>query len=126
MKSKTEIQQIMKKREIIFILCVIAAACVSYIFTAENTAKDCDTVIVMQDGELYCTKPLGTDCTFTVGGTNTITVENGRVYMSDADCPDKLCIKQGKIFDSSKKIICLPNKIIVEVTKNSDMDTVVR
>ena len=46
--------------------------------------------------------------------------------MEYADCPDKLCINQGKITDSSKKIICLPNKVIVEVTKKSETDAVVR
>lgn len=116
----------MKKKELIFIFCIISAVIVSYLLVNKKNASKYDTVTVMQNGKLYCTKPLNTDCEFTVGNTNTVTVKNGYVYMSAADCPDKLCIKQGKISDSSKKIICLPNKIIVEVTKNSDIDTVVR
>jgi hypothetical protein len=41
--------------------------------------------------------------------------------MIDADCPDKLCEKQGKISKNGQSIICLPNKIVIKI--NSDTDT---
>ena len=44
--------------------------------------------------------------------------------MESADCPDKLCVKTGKIKDNSHDIICLPNKVRVEVTKKSAIDAV--
>lgn len=115
----------MKKREIIFVLCVFIAAVISYIMF-NNGKKNSDTVIIYADGKKFCEKSLYTDCIIEVNGTNSVEIKNGSVYMVSASCPDKLCIGQGRISDSSKKIICLPNRVIVEVTKKSDIDTVVK
>ena len=35
--------------------------------------------------------------------------------MSDADCPDKLCIHQGRIHKNGQWIICLPNRVAVTI-----------
>lgn len=51
---------------------------------------------------------------------NVLIVENGAVYIKDADCPDKLCVKQGKITKAGQSIICLPNKLVVRIVGNDD------
>lgn len=43
--------------------------------------------------------------------------------MSDADCPDKYCMRQGKINHMKENIVCLPHKVIVEVTQSSNEDS---
>lgn len=45
--------------------------------------------------------------------------------MQSANCPDKLCVKQGKISDIGS-IVCLPNKVIIEIDRNSDVDAVLK
>ncbi len=49
------------------------------------------------------------------GGTNTLVIENGRAKVSDADCPDKLCVKEGWVQYTGQCITCLPNKLTVTV-----------
>lgn len=115
----------MRKNDFIFILAVLVIAMASF-FIIEHTAKGGDTVKITVDGKLFCEKPLSEDGEIAINGTNIAVIENGAVYMKYASCPDKLCIHQGKICDSSRKIICLPNKVTVEVTKKSEIDTVVR
>jgi len=56
---------------------------------------------------------------------NIILVENGCISMQSAECPDKLCVKQGKISNIGS-IICLPNKVIIEIDRNSDIDAVLK
>ena len=85
-----------------------------------------DTVIITKDGEIFGKYPLSDYAEISVGDKNTVKIENGCVYMHSATCPDKLCIRQGKTQDSSKKIICLPNKVTIEVTKKTEIDKVVR
>ena len=46
---------------------------------------------------------------------NTVTIKDGKVYMSKADCPDGLCIKQGAISHSGEAIACLPNRVSVTI-----------
>lgn len=57
---------------------------------------------------------------FTVEGpaglTNTILVEPGRIRVSEADCPDQICVHQGFISDGTTPIVCLPNKLIIQIT----------
>lgn len=51
---------------------------------------------------------------------NVILVEKGQISMIDADCPDKLCIKQGAISDNACPIVCLPNKIVIKLTDDEN------
>ena len=49
------------------------------------------------------------------GGTNTLVIADGAAWVSEADCPDDLCVKQGKIRSGGQCITCLPNKLTVTV-----------
>ncbi|MBQ6908213.1 MAG: NusG domain II-containing protein [Clostridia bacterium] len=115
----------MKKNDFIFILSVLLVLAVSFPII-KNSAKDGNTVRITVDGKVFTEKPLSENCEIHINGTNTAVIENGAVYMKDASCPDKLCMHQGKAYDSSKKIICLPNKVVIEVIKKSEIDTVVK
>lgn len=54
--------------------------------------------------------------TFKYGSeTNTVTLEQGRVCISEANCPDQICVHQGWISDSTVPIVCLPHKLIIEI-----------
>ena len=50
------------------------------------------------------------------GFPNTITVEKGRICVSKAGCPDQICVHQGYISDGTTPIVCLPNRLIIEIT----------
>ena len=60
------------------------------------------------------------------GGTNTLVIKNNRAKMKEADCPDQLCVNQKAISKNNESIICLPNKVVVEVesSENSEFDAV--
>ncbi len=51
------------------------------------------------------------------GGTNHLVVKDGQIWCSDASCPDKLCVKQGKKHLDTDTIVCLPNKMIVTIVE---------
>ena len=59
---------------------------------------------------------------------NTVTIKDGKAYMSFADCPDQLCTHQNAIMYDKQSIICLPNKVVVTVTSDdeSDVDIIIR
>lgn len=57
------------------------------------------------------------------GHTNTIRAEQGRICMLHANCPDKVCVEQGWIDNGVLPIVCLPNKVTIEITgAESDVD----
>ena len=59
-----------------------------------------------------------TPYTFTVGDEssyNVVSVERGRICVSDATCPDHVCMKTGWISDGAVPIVCLPNELVIKV-----------
>ena len=53
-------------------------------------------------------------------------IEDGTVKMIQADCPDKLCMKQKAISKNRGNIICLPNNIVLQIANQdeSELDAV--
>lgn len=48
-------------------------------------------------------------------GYNLIEIGDGEVWVVEASCPDELDVKQGKISKSGEIIVCLPNKLVIEI-----------
>ncbi len=59
-------------------------------------------------------------------GFNTVTVRPGEIGVTDASCPDKVCMHTGFIHSSALPIVCLPNKIVIKISENENngIDTV--
>ena len=55
-------------------------------------------------------------------GYNLIEIGDENVRVIEADCPDKIDVKQGYISSIGETIVCLPNKLVVEI-KGLDKDT---
>jgi len=54
---------------------------------------------------------------------NIVFVEKGKISIIEADCPDKLCIKQGAIENGARPIVCLPNNVVIKLTDDEgDVD----
>lgn len=51
----------------------------------------------------------------------TVHVSNGRVWVTDADCPDKTCEHTGEITRAGQSIVCLPSGVVVSITGISDL-----
>jgi hypothetical protein len=80
------------------------------------TREEGSRVVVSVNGDDVSEYSLARDGEYTLtGGTNTIVIENGKVYMKDANCPDGLCIHQGKKSMNGERIVCLPNRVEVRV-----------
>ena len=78
--------------------------------------KEGSEVRVMVEGKEIGVYSLSKDGEYSLNdGTNTLIIKDGKAYMTDADCPDKLCVRQGKISRNGETITCLPNKLTVTV-----------
>ena len=51
----------------------------------------------------------------TARGRNTLHIHDGGIEMHEADCPDQLCLSFGHIRKPGQQIVCLPNRVIVEI-----------
>ena len=112
----------MKKKDFILIGVIIAVALV-LLLCVNLTQKEGACVVVRIDGNEIGTYPLFASGMYSLnGGTNILVIENGCAYLKEADCPDHLCVKQGKISKTGQVITCLPNKLTVTVYGAEKLD----
>ena len=111
----------MKKRDFLLIGIVLAAALLCWliprglgIFAGEEASQ----VRITVAGEEYGTYSLSEDQRIEINDTNVCEIRDGEVHMTEAGCPDQLCIHQGSIHIQGETIVCLPNRVTVEITGN--------
>ncbi len=94
--------------------CLLAAG-VWYLMTAFGSAPGAG-VIVRVAGNEVARYGLYENGTYPLnGGSNILVIENGRAWLKEANCPDELCVSQGKVHADGQVITCLPNKLTVTV-----------
>ena len=49
------------------------------------------------------------------GGTNHLVIRDGAVSITEASCPDKICVHEGAKREKGEAITCLPNKVIITI-----------
>lgn len=90
--------------------------------------RDGAAVVVEQDGREIARYVLSEDRTERIegeGGYNTLVIEGGQAWLSEADCPNQLCVKTGKIRYAGQSIVCLPHKLAVRIVGGaSSLDAV--
>ena len=106
-------------RDLIIVAVLLAAVLGLFFLMRSRQARDTSSgamAVVTVDGKEIGRYPLGKSGTCPLnGGTNILVVENGEAWVSEADCPDKVCMGMGKISRNGEFIACLPNRLLVVV-----------
>ncbi len=115
--NKTETKKY--TRDLILVGILLLAALLLFVLMREKQTKETGTgavAVVTVDGEEFGRYSLNENGTFLLnGGSNTLVIENGEAWVSEANCPDKVCMGMGKISRNGEFIACLPNRLIVIV-----------
>lgn len=59
-------------------------------------------------------------------GVSVLEIEGGKVKMLSSPCPDRLCVRQGRVSKPGETIVCVPNAISVSIEGNSGVDAIIR
>jgi hypothetical protein len=114
-----------KKNDLILIGVVVVLGLAVILFM-NLTKEEGSKVVITVDGELYDTIYLKEDASYTVkledGSYNTFEIKDGYVDMLDASCPDKICVNHKSIHYNNETIVCLPNRVVLEVENGEDSD----
>ena len=103
------------KKDILVIVGILLVALLSFL-TIEFTKEAGSYVVVRVDGVEVGKYSLELDGEYVLNnGTNILHIKDGKAYLHDATCPDKLCVKQGSKNKSGETITCLPNKLTITV-----------
>ena len=90
--------------------------------------RDGGAVVVEQNGRETARYALDEDRTVRIegeGGYNLLVIEGGEAWLSEADCPNLLCVKTGRIRYAGQSIVCLPHRLAVRIVGGaSELDAV--
>jgi hypothetical protein len=112
----------MKKNDIKLIMtfAILGAICMIAIYFLKQTGG---SVIVTIDGQEYGTYPLNKEATIEIEskyGTNLLVIKDHKAKITEATCPDKLCVHQKSISKTGESIVCLPHKLVITVINGEE------
>ena len=106
---------------LLLLLAVLLAAAGLWIHS-RTPSSGTPYALITQDGMLLYEINLDTvetpyflQITDEAGADNQIEVSHGQIRMSQASCPDQICIHTGWIETDALPIVCLPNRIVIEI-----------
>lgn len=117
----------MNKSDIKLIIIILFITIVM-LFVYFINKEEADIALVYYDSSIVLTIDLNINNIYEVDGQLgkvKIQVENKQIKVIEENSPYHLCSKQGFIKNKGESIICLPNKVIIELP-NDDIDTEVK
>ena len=108
----------MKKQDGILILVLLAAGAVFFLgFRLWNRRAPEDVGVYVGEEE-YVRFSVKEDREFlieTERGRNRLIIKDGKADVTEASCPDKICVHQSPISQTGETIVCMPNRVIVTI-----------
>lgn len=119
-------RKLLRLRDVFIIVSMLGLVFVFYALLPDGGGE---TAVVSRDGSVIAEIPLNVsgEYTFPQVPDMVFAAGNGAVSVTASGCGDKTCMRTGKISHRGEAIICVPNKIIVEIkgsTKESGVDAV--
>lgn len=116
------------KNDIILIVAIFVLAIGSYLgiryYQKMNTNQA--VAVVTVGGAEYGRYPLNQNVTEKIelpdGSYNILVIENGRADVTEASCPDRICVNHRAVSMNKETIVCLPNEVVVEIENGAESD----
>lgn len=100
---------------ILIAVALVVSLSVLLIFYLNRTEGS--VAVVSIDGNRVAEYPLSVDGVYYLNdGSNILVIEDGEAYIREANCPGyQDCVERGRICAVGETIVCLPNKVVVEI-----------
>ena len=110
----------MKTKHWILLFSILLVICLGAGFFLLMPGEAATFAEIRSDGQLLHLVDLRIDQEFHIttpsGGSNTVTVKDGKIAVTEANCPDQVCVNHRPTNQTADPIVCLPNKLVVEVS----------
>ena len=100
-------------------LTFLAIAAAVLIGCAAGVREPGAAVTVTRDGQVVAEYPLNEDAVIPLewqGHHNLLVIQDGEASITEADCPDGYCMRQGPVSRQRQTIVCLPARLVITVT----------
>ena len=111
---------ILKIKVLDFLLvALLLTLCFTPIFFIGQSGKTAEISI---NGVVDYVLKLDEETTITLENIGTVIVKDGKIHIENTTCNDHSCEKTGEIYRSGQSIICLPNRLVIRISGNSEVD----
>lgn len=127
--------KLIKKMDVVIIIILLVISFIPYAMLKiyQSNYKGVNYAVISIDGKeqkkVELTEVLDEEFTFKSDyGINKVVIHDGRIGIIEADCKDEICINEGFIEDVGERIVCLPNRLIIEIVgeqKNNEGEDVI-
>lgn len=117
-------RELIKKWDIIMVIFLLLIAGVLWIagcfrkngaYVIINTEKECEGYPLDKNEEIVIENPDD-------GSKNVVRIQDGKVSMTFASCPDLICVHHKPIDKNGEMIVCVPNGVSLEIVSNIEND----
>jgi hypothetical protein len=113
-----------RKADVILFIILLTAAGMLFLFPLRTRGNaDSSQVVIRKNGQLYGRYSLYENRTIRIldhGALNEVIIQNGKVWMKEASCKNQLCVEESAISHIGQTLVCLPNRVAVEITGAED------
>lgn len=111
--------KIFKIGDLIVLAVFIIAAALAIYFMTKPTGSE---VYIYKDGKLLEAVSLSVEKTVKIDEHITVKISGGAAYVLKSDCKGQDCVKAGKISKVGEMIVCLPNKVVIKIIGDGEVD----
>ena len=122
----TGIVQRRHKNDLFLLLAVFLIVIVSaliYTFTREEGSY----AVVLKNGAEIGRYSLSKNCEVPVVDgdmiTNILVICDGNAQISEATCPDQICVEHRSVSKVGETIVCLPNEVVIKIIASENGDS---
>lgn len=112
------------KKDFLLILLILVIASIGFLVNHLTHKKTAAQLQIQIDGQIIASYDLTKNTDVIInganGGTNHLIIEDGAAWISEASCPDKVCVHQGRIEMNGQIIVCLPNRMTATIIAPED------
>ena len=96
-----------------------------FFFSMQRDGAAREVVVYVGDQEYArydLQKALETEIEGIRGGSNHLEIRNGKARVTEATCPDHICMRQGEISEIGQVLVCMPNQVIIAIEGEGEQD----
>jgi hypothetical protein len=127
-KQKTESESHKRRNTILLAVVLLTVFGIGWLVQHRMLGNSGPAAVVQYNGEIIHRLPLNRETSVVVGDRdgdyNIVTVKDGKVSVTETNCPDQICVEMGWLSNGITPIVCMPARLSINLEYDPAEDDV--